>query len=166
MIDLKEDGRSLVVTVGGEQEFRFPPLSSRDGMTLALNVLGTMGAFGAADLGVDATAAGEASVNAVLGEQAEAVLALRDEEVTAVYTAVMLWQVKGGSFELARTSVTDSPKAIRGWLVAVSPLLMTSSPSGEQSETSTAGGGTRPTSSPPSKPKPKPGAKKNGRKKA
>lgn len=143
-IEIEEVGRKLKVTVGGEEEFIFSPINSQAGLVLALNLFGTMASYAAEDLGVDPNQAGLALVEATLGEHREAVLELRQEEAAQVQTAVQFWQAAGGSFDLAKRSITDPKAVIQEWAFAVSPLLRASLSSGEPTETSEAAGSTHP----------------------
>lgn len=142
-VEITEKGRSLCVTVGGELEFVFAPLSSTDGVQVALNLFGLLAIGAADDLGVDPTKSGEALIDLVLGEHKDDVLALRAEEVQQVQNAVQLWQATAGGFELAKLAVTNPKAAIERWAFAASLALKLTFSTGEPTKT-TADAGTTP----------------------
>jgi hypothetical protein len=141
-IELAEKGRSLCVTVGGEIEFLFPPLSSQDGMQIALHLFGTVAAVAADDFGVDPTKSGEALIDLVLGDHKDAVLELRAEEVTQIHFAVQMWQVTAGGYDLAKLSVTNPKAAVEQWAFAASRTLNLSLSSGARTATNADAGST------------------------
>lgn len=159
-ITLSERGRALVVDVAGEFEYEFAPVTTDQGLTLALNVLGTIASYAATDIGVDTESAVSQALDITLGEHRDEIMQLRDEEATAIFNAVMLWQVKGGSFELAQLSLADRPKALNRWTAEISPLLLMNSGNGEPGKTNADAGTTQKNSSKQSKPAKKQSPKK------
>lgn len=144
-IELEEVGRQLQVTVGGEQTFLFAPLSSTQGVDLALALFGMLATNAANDLGVDPAKSGAQVIDLTLGEHRDAILELRYEELSQVQQAVQLWQAAGGSFALAKLSLSDPKAAMEQWALASSLVLNLSYSTGARTAT-TAADGTTPAS--------------------
>lgn len=145
MIELREDARSLVVTVGGDPdyEFRFAPITAPEGANLLFLMMGSIAGTAAADLSDDAVNQASDAMSLVLADHHERITTeLRDAEVTEIFQAVMFWQIKGGNFELAKLSTSDPKAAWEAWAAAVSPLMKLGSSNGAAPATSTDAGDT------------------------
>ena len=128
MIELEERGRRLFVRVGGELDFEFAPITAREGTQLQQEYLSITSSALADDAGADLDARVEEQCRVVLGDHYDTIEdQLRAEEVSEVFTAVLLWQVNGGGFGLAKKVETDgAPKALAAWLETPLSALLTS----------------------------------------
>lgn len=156
MIELHEDGRHLVVEVGGDPDysFRFAPIPAPEGMNLLLLMWGSIAAAAADDLEGEVIKSGEEAMRVVLADHYDRINAeLRDGEITQVFQAVMFWQIKGGSFELAKLSTSDPKAAWAAWSAVISPVLKQSLSNGAAPDDQTADGDTPRSSSKRSKTK-------------
>ena len=143
MIEIEEQGRRLLITVGGEEEFLIRPVDGETGAALLSGWLAVIAkVFGNEEqLELDLLTA------AVGDENVERVRALRAEEIYEVTMAAFFWQTAGG-IEATRAFVGgDRPKAIR--VLAESsghPVLVTLL--GGESESPTSPDATPATSTP------------------